>query len=379
MKAIIHANIIKENNVLVNHGILYDTVIRSIEPMDRIDTSGCSEVIDAKGRYVSPGFINLHIHGCASYDTMDASDEALIGMSKELARHGVTRFLPTTVSMPKENITRALNCTRRNMGKGTGAIIHGAYLEGPFFSPHYCGPTNLEYILPPDFALIEPYLDVIKIVTVAPETDEQSFIKKVVQHGIVAALGHSGATFERTKEAIHDGASLITHCFNVMAPLHHREPGILGAALMEDIAVELIPDTINVSPQMYRFLLKNKGVDQIILITDSIRPTGLDRDGVYEFAGSEVIVKDGISKGPNGRLTGTLLKLNDGVSNFQRHTGLEIWEAVKTVSINPARVLGISGSTGSIEVGKSADLAIIDDRFTVYSTIVEGNEVYRRN
>ena len=379
MKAIIHANIIKEDGILANHGILYDTSIRSIEPMECVDTSNCSEVIDAEDKYVSPGFINLHIHGCASFDTMDATDEALMEMSKELARHGVTRFLPTTVSMPKENITRALTCIRRNMGKGPGAIIHGAYLEGPFFSPHYCGPTNLEYILPPDYTFIEPYLDVIKIVTVAPETDEQSFIRKAAQNGIVIALGHSGATYEKTTEAIRDGASLITHCFNVMAPLHHREPGILGAALMEDIAVELIPDTINVSPRMYRFLIKNKGIDQIILITDSIRPTGLDRDGVYEFAGSEVIVKNGISKGPDGRLTGTLLNLNDGVWNFQKHAGLEIWEAIKTVSINPANILGISDQTGSIAIGKNADFTVIDDHFTVYSTFVEGNEVYRRN
>ena len=378
MKAIIHANIVKEDRVLGNHGILYDHTIRKIEPMDCIDTSGCSAVMDAQGKYVSPGFINLHIHGCASFDTMDATDEALMGMSAELARHGVTRFLPTTVSMPKENIVRALECIRNNMEKGTGAIIHGAYLEGPFFSPKYCGPTNLEYIIPPDFYFVEPYLDVIKIMTVAPEMDEQSFIRQVSQTGIAVALGHSGATYERTKAAIKDGASLITHCFNVMAPLHHREPGILGAALMENIAVELIPDTVNVCPEMYGFLLKNKGIDQIILITDSIRPTGLGRDGVYEFAGSEVIVKDGISRGADGRLTGTLLELNQGVLNFQKHTGLEIWKAIKTVSINPARVLGIADDTGSIEVGKNADLTVVDDNLAVYSTIVEGKEVYRR-
>ncbi len=379
MKAIIHANIVEENGVLEGHGILYDTKIRKIEPTDRIDTSSCSVVMDAKGKYVSPGFINLHIHGCASFDTMDATDEALLGMSAELAKHGVTRFLPTTVSMPKEKIVRALECIRRNMGKGSGAVIHGAYLEGPFFSPDYCGPTNLEYILPPDYAFVTPYLDVIKIMTVAPETDEQSFIQQVAQKGVVIALGHSGATYERTKKAIKDGASLITHCFNVMAPLHHREPGILGAALMEDIAVELIPDTVNVSPEMYPFLLNNKGINQIILITDSIRPTGLGQDGVYEFAGSEVIVKDGVSKGTDGRLTGTLLELNQGVLNFQKHSGLEIWQAIKTVSINPARVLGISDSTGTIEVGKNADLTIIDDHFEVYSTIVRGEHVYHRH
>lgn len=378
MKAIIHANIIKEDGILEDHGILYDTKIRKIEPMSRINTLGCNEVIDAQGNYVSPGFINLHIHGCASYDTMDATDEALMGMSAELARHGVTRFLPTTVSMPKENIVRALECIRRNMGKGPGAVIHGAYLEGPFFSPDYCGPTNLAYILPPDYAFVEPYLDVIKIMTVAPETDEQSFIQQVAQKGVVIALGHSGATYERTKKAIKDGASLITHCFNVMAPLHHREPGILGAALMEDIAVELIPDTVNVCPEIYPFLLKNKGIDQIILITDSIRPTGLGRDGVYEFAGSEVIVKDGVSKGADGRLTGTLLELNQGVLNFQVHSGLEIWQAIKTVTITPARVVGIADNTGSIDVGKNADMAIIGDDFTVYSTIVAGSEVYHR-
>lgn len=375
MKTIINANIVLEHSVLSNAAILFDDTIRKIIPMEQLGTLDGFEVLDAGSKYVLPGLIDLHIHGIASYDAMDASDEAIETMARAVAKNGVTRFLPTTMSMPQSDIAGALQCIRSHMDWRGGAIVEGAHAEGPFVNLKYKGAQNADFIAAPDFELVEPYLDVIKIITLAPETDKNGFIELLAARGTTVSMGHSAASFDEAMEAIGKGVSHVTHLFNAMSPLGHREPGVVGAALMSDVTVELIADTIHVRKELYPFVLKNKGADKIILVSDSMSAAAMGK-GEYSLGGQKVYVDETSARLSNGALAGSILALNKGVANFQKYAGLELWEAVRLASLNPAKKLGIHNKTGSLQEGKKADIVIADEELSVYTTFVEGESVY---
>lgn len=328
-----------------------------------------AEIFDAENNFVAPGFINVHIHGAAGVDTMDGELDALKKFADFLPTTGVTSFLPTTMTMPLEKIYRALEKIREGKNFSRGAKILGAHLEGPFISKKFKGAQAEENILPADFALIKNFVDVIKIITVAPEEIDLSFIDRCREKNIVVSIGHSAATYEVALSAIERGARHITHLFNAQTPLHHRKPGIVGAALDSCAMVELIADDIHVSPAAQRIVAKCKPRSEITLITDSFRACGMG-DGVSELGGQSVFVRGKFATLYDGTLAGSVATMNEVLKNFHANTGLDVAACVELVTKNPATELGIFDKLGSLEVGKAADITIFDDDFNIKKTFV---------
>ncbi|MBK5240045.1 N-acetylglucosamine-6-phosphate deacetylase [Clostridium sp.] len=383
MKIIINGKILIKDEVVYEKSLLFDEKILEFVEAEDLEKllPRCDEIIDAKGNFVSPGFIDIHVHGSGGYDVMDGTEEALSVISSVLAQNGVTGFLPTTMTMSEEKIYAALDNIRIQMKKKiNGSKILGAHMEGPFINKKYKGAQKEDFIIKPNFKFIEDYIDVIKLITLAPEEDDNfDFIKEIVKRtNIILSIGHSNADYEETMEAIKCGISHATHTFNAMTPLNHRKPGIVGAILNSDIYCELIADGIHVHPAIFNILKKLKGTDRIILITDSMR-AGCLKDGVSELGGQKVIVKNNSARLEDGTLAGSILKLNEGVKNFMNNSDIDICEAISLVSINPARELGLDKVKGSLEVGKYADIVILDSNFNVQQTIVEGNTVFKSN
>lgn len=379
MKGIINGQIITEQEILKNHVLIFDDKIVSIIPEEQLSQYGLSEKIDAMGRLVSPGFIDVHVHGCSGFDTMDDDKEALNVISNSVLKNGVTSFLPTSMTMEFSKVDQSMERIRQAMGHSSGAQILGCHMEGPFINEVNKGAQDKRHILVPEFEKMKPHLDVIKIVTIAPEVaKDDSFIRSCAQAGIIVSIGHSSATYEQGLAAIEAGASHMTHTFNALPPLHHRKPGAIMAAMeSENVICELIVDNVHVHPAMQRLLLKMKGMDKLILITDAMRACMLC-DGEYDLGGQMVTVGNGEARLASGALAGSVLFMNQAVKNFMKNTGLDVMNAVKLVTMNPARQLGILAEKGSLVVGKDADIVIFDDRLEVFATIVGGNVLYRR-
>lgn len=376
MKAIVNANIITNDEVLKDYGVIFEDRILKIEKSNDIDTSIMEEVIDAENKYLSPGLIDIHIHGCMGNDTMDDNDCSIADISRALPAAGVTAFLPTTMAMEFSLIRKTLNRIRSLMNNAPGAEILGCNLEGPFINADYRGAHEIKHIIEPDFNKIREFSDVIRIVTFAPEEKgSEEFIENCARYGVKAAIGHTKANYRQAMRAIQKGANHVTHMFNAMTPLHHREPGVVGAAMDSAVSCELISDNVHVSPAAQRILLKAKGIDRIILITDAMRACLL-RDGKYELGGQRVLVKGGEARLPGGRLAGSVLTLNKALKNFACNTGVNLTDAVRTVTENPARLLMISDRKGSICIGKDADLTLFDRDFNVHVTYVKGKKAY---
>jgi N-acetylglucosamine-6-phosphate deacetylase len=384
MIAIINGKIIKRDCLIENEVVLFDNKIKDILDIAEFNNIiknnkyGEIEVIDAKGNYISPGFIDLHIHGSGGKDTMDGNIEDLKVISKAIAKNGVTSFLPTTMTMSKEKIYKALDTIKKGMKMNLGgAKILGAHMEGPFINENYKGAQKDDYILEPYYEFIKSYEDIIKIITIAPEKDYNfEFIKSIKKNtNIVLSMGHTNATYEEAMEAIENGVSRATHLFNAMSPLNHRNPGVVGAVLESHINAEFIADKIHIHPGIFQLVLNIKGKDKVILITDSMR-AGCMKDGISELGGQKVIVKNNSARLEDGTLAGSILTLNKAVKNIMENTTLKIYEAIVLASLNAARDIGIDDKKGSIEIGKDADIIIFDENFDVKQTIVEGNILF---
>ncbi|MBX4263952.1 N-acetylglucosamine-6-phosphate deacetylase [Clostridium estertheticum] len=383
MKAIINGKIIMKDKIIYNSVIVFDLKIIGIIDNDNFHQykEECREeinVIDAKGRFVSPGFIDIHIHGSGGYDTMDATKKALRIIGNTIAENGVTGYLPTTMTMDEASIYKALDVVREEMGIETrGAKILGVHVEGPFINEKYKGAQKANNIVKPDYDIIKDYLDIIKIITLAPEKDiDHSFIKKVKENSkITLSVGHSDASFEEAMKAIDDGISHATHIFNAMTPFNHRKPGIVGAIFTSDISCELIADLIHVHPAIFNILINLVHTDRMVLITDSMR-AGCIKSGVSELGGQKVIVKNGAARLEDGTLAGSVLTLNKAILNMLRNSNLEIYDVVAMATINPAKVINMDNKIGSLQPGYDANIAIFNDDIDVYFTIVDGEIVY---
>jgi N-acetylglucosamine-6-phosphate deacetylase len=374
MKAIKNIKLVTKEGILLNRLLIFDEKI--IDIVDEEYTPSNIEVIDGGGNYLSPGFINVHVHGCSGYDVMDEDENAIENISKNIVKTGVTAFLPTTMTMEFRRIERALERIKKSMKGCSFAEILGCHLEGPFISRKYKGAQDAKYIIEPDFKKISKYKDVIKIVTMAPEVSGGiEFIKECIKNNIVVSIGHSNATFDEAKAAIDAGASHITHIFNAMTPLNHRSPGVVGAALSTGVTCELICDDIHIHPAVQAILLNIKGEDKIVLITDAMRACLL-KDGQYDLGGQQVNVNGMEARLEDGTIAGSLLTLNRGIKNFMNNTNAPIWQAVNMASLNPARILGVENRKGSIEKGKDADLVLLDNDLDVRMTFVKGRIVY---
>lgn len=376
MKAIINGKLVTLNGVIENKVLVFNETIQHIQTEVPIDC----EVIDAKGMYIAPGLIDVHVHGSCGADTMDQTTEAIKLMSTGIAKNGVTSFLPTTMTMSSKDIYGALDVVRECMGQSlNGAKVLGAHMEGPFINVIYKGAQPEQCIIKPSYEFIKDYTDVIRLVSYAPEMDEDySFTKEVKEKtDITLSIGHTNATYDQTKEAFSLGCSHVTHLFNAMTPLNHREPGVVGASLTSDVFTELIADTIHVNKHLFQFVLDNKGKEKIVLITDSMRG-GCMKDGQYDLGGQPVVVKDGVARLESGNLAGSVLTLNKAIYNFLQNTNATIAEVIHMASLNPATSIGVSDRKGSLEIGKDADIAIFDEEMNCYLSIVEGREVYNQ-
>lgn len=384
MKAIINATAILPDvngkfTELKHRAIYFCEHIEKICSMSDEAGIKADEIIDASGRYVSPGFINVHVHGAMGADTMDAEPSALAKIAAYQARTGVTSFLPTTMTEPPDKIAAALAAVRASMGTdGVGARILGANLEGPFISPRACGAQRAADIVPADFALVEPFADVIKILTFAPEElpADSDFVQQCQARNMVLSIGHTYADYVTALQFIHKfNVKHITHLFNGMNQFHHRNPGTPGAALDSDANCEVIADSLHISPMGLRLIYRVKDPGQIILITDALRACGMG-DGQYELGGQDFWVKEGVARMANGALAGSVWSMNRMVKNFASVTGAPLPEVISMATQNPARELKIYDKYGSLEVGKFADMTVFDENLDIFATVISGEIVY---
>ena len=334
------------------------------------------DIIDAKGLYVSPGFIDIHTHGRGGYQVMDSTFESLNAISKASLQTGVTSFLVSTVTMPIESISHAIENVVKNKEKVEGAQILGVHMEGPFFSKVYKGAQPEEYMIHPTIqnfvSIVNNNEDIVKKVSLAPELEGATeLIPYLFEKGIIVSLGHTNATYQEAQRAIDLGATSATHTYNAMTPLTHREVGVTGTVMInQNVYAELVLDGIHVSYPAAKILLKMKGKDKVVLITDSVETAGLP-DGIYESSMGTVRINNHQVRLLNGTLAGSQADMNQCVKNVYQHLGLTLNEAVSLASYNPAKSLGID-KMGEIKVGNFADIIFFDDNFQIKQTIVKG-------
>jgi N-acetylglucosamine-6-phosphate deacetylase len=345
------------------------------------------EVIENTPSYTAvPGFIDIHIHGADGADTMDATFDALTTIASALPKEGTTSFLATTITQEPKQIKDALinagEFTHNQSSQGNAEIL-GIHLEGPFVNVKMAGAQPKQHIIDPDLLLFKEWQDLakgmIKLVTLAPERPGGTeLIRYLYENGIIASLGHTDATYEEVMGAVEAGARHVTHLFNQMKGLHHREPGVVGAALLHDkLKAEIIVDGIHVRPEMVHLAYKQKKSDGLLLITDSMRAKCL-KNGTYDLGGQEVHVQDEKAILADGTLAGSVLKLGQAVKNMLKYTGCSIEDVIKMASENPAKQLKLYDRKGSLAVGKDADIVLLDQDNEVSMTFCRGQLAYKK-
>lgn len=379
MKCITNAKVIFKDCVKENQAVIFGERIEKIADTNDVCLTDY-EVIDAKGKYLSPGLVDMHIHGYLGADVSDGDADGIVKMAKGIVKNGVTAWCPTTMTVSVDEIEKAFDAVRsvKNSDGYYGARILGVNSEGPFINPLKKGAQAEEHILRPDAEFIKKHSDIIKLFTVAPEVDGALECIEEVSRStdVLISMGHTNATYEEALAGLEKGVGHITHLFNAMSPLSHRSPGAVGAALSSETATaELIADTFHVNKGLFGLLYSIKG-DNLCLITDCIRAGGMP-DGDYTLGGQPVHKKGIQCLMPDGTIAGSVLKLNEAVRNLYENAGIELYQAVACASLNPARAMKLDGEIGSVEVGKRADLIILDDQFNVSMTMLGGNTVYK--
>jgi len=384
---ILHGNIITPFQLLENKAIFIENgEIIEIKDERKIDTAtlGETEIIEAQGKFVVPGYIDIHIHGGGGSDVMDGDWETINQIAITHSCFGTTSFLPTTMTMSKNKIIKSLQGICKAAKKGTaGAKILGVNLEGPYINSEKKGAQKEEDIRLPS---IEEFIqfqqtsgDLIRLITLAPEIPGAiNFIKYLGKQGIIVSVGHSNATYAQVQAAINVGLSHVTHTFNAMRGLHHREPGVVGAALSSpELTVEMIADGIHIHPVVMKILIQVKEIEKIVLITDAMRAAGMS-EGIYELGGQEVTVDKGQARLKDGTLAGSILTMDKAVKNLVNKIGISLPKAIQMASYNPAKSVGVENKKGSLELGKDADIVILNKKLEVELTMVAGKVVYRR-
>lgn len=376
MKAIVNGRILLPDSEIKGKALLYDDKIIGLVSEEEAGKQA-EEIIDAQGAYVSPGLVDVHIHGYAGVDVSDDNPDDVRKMARELLANGVTSFLPTTLTVGWETLESVCRHIRELMEESkapefSGAEIAGMHMEGPFINPSKKGAQNEAYILAPDADKVLPFQDVIKVITFAPEMPGgMEFTRRLRQESKIAlSIGHTSANFDQAMEAIGLGVCRSTHTFNAMTPLMHRDPGVVGAALNSDIYTELIPDTFHVNKGIFPMMARLKP-HRLVLITDALRSAGMP-DGEYENGGQIFVLKGIECRLKDGTIAGSVLKLNQGVRNLRDHGSVPLYAAVRCASLNAAESANLADKKGSLAPGKDADIVLMDEDCNVLKTIVRG-------
>lgn len=328
-----------------------------------------AERIEADGGWVLPGFIDVHVHGGAGHDFMDAGHEGIDAIARFHARNGTTSLLATSLTASRDELTAVLDRVARYAAEPMPyAQVVGAHLEGPFISPKWPGAQHPDYIVPPQAEWLDEWVarhpGLIKIQTLAPEAEGAlDYIERLGAYGIVPSCGHTDATYDQIVAAADRGLRHAVHTFNAMKPLHHREPGTVGAVLTDDrITAEVIADGHHVHAAGLKIVARMKGADKVILVTDAMSAAGMpDGDG-YELGGLPVVMTCGVARlKASGNLAGSTLTMIAAFRHMVREVGVSIADASRMASVNPAREIGIDGTTGSLRAGLRADVLLLDD------------------
>ena len=334
-------------------------------------------VFDAQGLTVLPGLVDIHTHGCIGSDACDADPEGYRKMALHYAREGVTSFLFTTMTLPVPELVRILRTIASYIGQqDAGAYAYGVNLEGPFLNSRKKGAQRAQDFIAPSLALFDEFNRAaqgqIRILALAPELPGAQELIESLSREAVVSIAHTDADYEQACRAITAGATHITHMFNAMNPFLHREPGVIGAAFDLGATFELICDGNHIAPSVIRAAFRLGGSDKVVLVSDSIRAAGL-ASGTYSLGGQSVIVKDGRAMLADGTIAGSSTSLIQCVRNAISY-GIPYEDAVKAASENPARVIGVAGTTGSIREGNYADLLIVDEELRIQAVYARGVE-----
>jgi len=389
MKTVIHnGNVIKEDGIIPNASILIETdrIIDIInEPYPSIADA---KYIDANGNYISPGFIDTHVHGGGGFDIMDGTEEAVTEIAYTHLKYGMTSFVPTTLTASEERLFKAIDTVEYVKNQDyIGSRILGIHLEGPYISHTYKGAQNPRYIAVPSNGHYKRFLDhspSIKRISAAPELDgAMEMARDLKERGIVVAVAHSDADFSCMELAAQNGFSHITHMFNGMSALkspdYYCRGGVVeGGLILDEFTAEIIADGKHMPGEMLRLLYKCKGPDKMILTTDAMRATDMPY-GIYDLGGLEVLIDDGVAMlSDRTSFAGSIATADRLVRTAYRLAGIPLAIAVKMISINPAKLIGVDKELGSIDIGKIADIVIFDDDINI-KTVIQSGKIIIQN
>jgi N-acetylglucosamine-6-phosphate deacetylase len=336
-----------------------------------------AEVIDYAGQWVAPGLVDTHIHGYKNHDVMDNDFEGLNVISEGLLSCGVTSFLPTTLTSSTESLNNVVEMIGANVSNVQGAKIKGIFLEGPFFTEKHKGAQNIKYFGDPSIDKLKKWQELsnksIKKIAIAPERKGAlEFVEYAVKEDITVALAHSDATYEEAKQVVEKGASIFIHTYNGMSPLHHREPGMVGAAMnLKDVFAEVICDGHHVHPVAANILMNVRGRTETVMVTDCMMAGGMP-EGHYQLGEFPVEVKDGAARLESGNLAGSILQLKDAVKNVVEWGIATPAEAIYMASTAPAKSVQIDDECGKIAVGYAADFIVLNPALDLTATYLDG-------
>jgi N-acetylglucosamine-6-phosphate deacetylase len=379
-KVITPAGVRDDADLLIEDGTILDVAVSH-----EMSIPAQAQTVDAQGMLIAPGYIDSHIHGSFGYDFSDATVDQILTVLQKLPSVGVTTVLPTIGSSSEQSTFTAMDRLHQAKEKlDQGAAIAGIHLEGPYVNASKRGAQPEQFLHEPDLSQMQAYLErftgSIKMVTLAPELPGSlAMIALLKDNAVTVSLGHSAATFSEAHKAIALGADRMAHFFNAMSPLHHREPGMVGAGLtFPTISLELVLDGHHVDPHVAALTHKIKGTEKIILVTDATQATGLPEGKYIRPGNREVWVKDGAVRFASGVLAGSVLTMENAVQNSVRFLEVSITEAVQMAATNPAMNLQLS-HTGSLVPGKQADFLFLDETYHVQQTFIAGRKVFDRN